>query len=72
MTALAALLLTGCAAPGYWTHEFHADAKQFDRDRKQCDYESTAARPGDPFGQLRLERLCLEARGYIWRTDSRP
>jgi hypothetical protein len=68
---------------GYWDNAAH-DGSSFERDKAQCIYESklaTASAPSSIFlsqqisqdiatgvRQNELQKSCLEAKGYVWRT----
>lgn len=67
------LLLTGCAT-GRWVDPAGNDTKR-QRDALECEYEArkatASANPSIASGieRGRLDNMCMELRGYIWRPD---
>jgi hypothetical protein len=63
-----AMLAGGCSGPQQWINP-NLSPQQIALDNAQCEYESEKVAPlqtiGSAFEQLRLEHLCLAARGYV-------
>ena len=78
------LALAGCAAQGVWTHP-HGSHANFERDKAQCQYESTAATQGVDYGyqtavgqafdqafrRAEVYKLCMKAKGYVWNRGGK-